>query len=213
MGGLIADFIGFSQSTRFGGIGIFSPAYWAAPRWVTQRDAAAKLPLRRYLYMGTAESSTGESSSNIYWNGALQAYNSWVKVGHAISRDLLFEGGAGAAHNEPAWSRRLPAFFAFALDPWREGNALSLSTHPPQATVNSVDLLGREVKIGFIGRYGMKQNLGQSEDLLDWTSSPLPRELEWWNQSEVKVLLPALAPLPPQSFWRIDQDPWPATAE
>ena len=213
MGGLIADFIGFSQSARFGGIGIFSPAYWAAPLWVAQRDAAAKLPLRRYLYMGTAESSTGESSSNIYWNGALQAYNSWVKAGHSVHRDLLFEGGAGAAHNELAWSRRLPAFFAFALDPWREGNALSLLTHPPQATVDSVDLIGREVKIGFIGRFGMKQSLGQSGDLLEWTSSPLPREPEWWNQGEATVPLPEPAPAPPKRFWRLYQNPWPAGGE
>ena len=94
-----------------------------------ERDASPRLPLRRSLYMGTAESSTGESSPQVDWAGALQAYDTWVRQGHSVQGDLLFEGGAGAAHTETAWSLHLPAFFDFALEPAREVNLLALSLY------------------------------------------------------------------------------------
>jgi hypothetical protein len=207
MGGLISDYLGFSHPDRFGGIGIFSPAYWAAPLWVVNRDAAAKLPLRRYLYMGTAESSTGESSSNVYWRGALQAYDGWLRAGHAVNDDLRFDGGAGEAHNEPAWARRLPAFFSFILDPSREPNPLGQELFPSGVVLQDVNRTTGEAVIRYTGLIGVSQAIQESDDLHGWTLRPLPAETSLWETREVLVHLPD--PLPSRWFWRLRQESWP----
>ena len=203
MGGLVSDYLGFSHPNRFSGIGIFSPAYWAAPQWVARRDAAAKLPLRRYLYMGTAEGG----NSNEYWRDALKAYDGWLKAGHGVNEDLRFEGGAGEAHNEPAWSRRLPAFFAFALDPWREPNPLAQELFPPAVALTNINLSAGEAVIRYTGMLGMRQAMQQGSDLRGWSVSPLPSEIELWETREAVMPLPQ--PFPSSGFWRLRQEIWP----
>ena len=207
MGGLFSDHLAFTHPNRFGAAGIFSPAYWAAPLWVAQRDAAAKLPLHRYLSMGTAESSTGESSSNVYWRGALQAYNSWINAGHTVNGDLHFEGGAGEAHNEAAWSRRLPSCFAFLLNPWLEANPLAQELFPPQAVLSRVDLAAGEAVIRYTGLLGSRQVLQEGSSLQAWGSEALPAETELWETREAVRPLPIS--MPTSRFWRLGQDPWP----
>lgn len=207
MGGLFSDHLAFTHPTRFGAAGIYSPAYWAAPNWVALRDAAPRLPLRRYLYMGTAESSTGESSSYVYWRGALQAYDSWMKAGHPLNRDLRFEGGAGEAHNEAAWSRRLPAGFAFLLDPRREANPLAQDLFPPRASLGAVDLTAGTAVFHYTGLLGYVQTVQAGESLTGWSTLPLPPETELWESRE--VVLPLPSPRPPRWFYRLRQEAWP----
>jgi len=211
MGGLVSDFLGFSYPSRFGAAGIFSPAYWAAPNWVVQRDAAVKLPVRRYLYMGTAESSSGESSSNVYWQGALQAYNAWLRAGHPVHRDLLFEGGNGATHSETAWALRLPSFFAFALDPWREANPLSLEAAPPTLAFDALHFSANQAELSFIARFGMTQTLWESDQLANWQEIQLPGEEEWWNLRGVTRPVGTLGgPVPSKKYWKVENEAWPS---
>ncbi len=197
MGGLVSDYIGHQKSDRFGGLGIFSPAYWAAPVYMGGRTIG-KLPLRRYLYMGTAEASAGNASSDVYWQGALNAWNAFMNAGHAANRDLVFEGGAGAAHNEPAWSARLPAFYAFALDPWREANTLALEHFPPtlrlEAGTNSsaATLLRREL-------FGFRQNLLTGTNLAWWQTNALTPGVDAWSETAEGVTLDSA----PKRFWRL----------
>ena len=205
MGGLVADFIGFTHPDRFGGIGIFSPAYWTAPNWVAQRDAAAKLPLRRYLYMGTAEPDSGESS-NTHWRNALQAYDAWMGDGHVVNDDLLFDGGGGESHNEGAWSRHMPAFFAFALNPWREANPLAHELFPPQVTLQLLDLPAAQAVIRYTGLYGTAQAIQDGNNLQGWTSHPLPSETQYWDTRD--AAMPLTQPSPSKWFWRLRQDPY-----
>lgn len=209
MGGLISDYLGFSHPHRFGGIGIFSPAYWAAPLWVVERDAAEKLPVRRYLYMGTAESSTGESSSNVYWRGALQAYDGWLRAGHGVHDDLRFEGGGGEAHNEAAWARRLPAFFGFILDPLREPNPLAQEIFPASVEIRELNRTTREAMIRYTGLIGVRQVMQYGDDLKGWSLRSLPTETSLWETREVMFPLPD--PLPSRWFWRLSQELWPSS--
>lgn len=198
MGGLVSDWIGFTHSGRFGGVGIFSPAYWTAPNWVAQRDAAGMLPLRRYLYMGSAEGET-------HWRNALRAYDGWLADGHRLQDDLFFSGGVGEGHNEAAWSRNLPGFFHFALHPWREGNRLAQELFPPQ--VELLHASAGQAVIRYTGLYGTVQTMQQGGDLVNWTDHAMPAEQELWGAREVTFPLPQ--PRPVKWFWRMRQDAWP----
>ncbi|MFZ4597439.1 MAG: alpha/beta hydrolase-fold protein [Terrimicrobiaceae bacterium] len=204
MGGLVSDYIGQTRSDRFGGVGIFSPAYWAAPNYTATRDAAPMRPVRRFLSMGTAESSTGESSSDVYWRDALKAYNTFVRLGHPVGRDLRFEGGAGATHSESAWSRRLPGFFSFLLDPWLEAQPLSVDISQPGLDLLAVDPVSGRASLRWTARYGMKHFLETTSDLASssWTSESTTPATELWATQLLE------SPATPRTFWRLRTRGW-----
>jgi predicted alpha/beta superfamily hydrolase len=194
MGGLVSDYIGFQRPDRFGAVGIFSPAYWAGPNYLANR-VLTNQPVRRFMSMGTAESSGGQSSSNVYWQDALTTYNRYLRAGEQFNRELRFTGVAGGQHNETAWSRLLPQFFAWALDPWREANLLALQMHPPEAkliarTDGTLDLQLTSLR-GFV------QSLATSSDLSSWTTNSLTNSGEAWDAVTDKVTTGA------QQFWRL----------
>lgn len=195
MGGLVSDYIGFVKSDRFGAAGILSPSFWAAPNYLNNRQLT-RLPLRRYLYMGTAESSSA-------WQEILDAWNSYFGLGHAMHRELRFEGGDGAGHNEPAWSSRLPSFYAFALDPWREANPLALEHFPPELKAAPE---GTNVQLSWTGLYGFKAEMHAASALQSpWITQATnfaPSVSEFWDEafhSETNV---------PSSrmYWRLSVD-------
>ncbi|MDX2081344.1 MAG: alpha/beta hydrolase-fold protein [Terrimicrobiaceae bacterium] len=201
MGGLVSDFIALQRSDRFGAAGIFSPAYWAAPNYVTARDGTERRPVRRFLSMGTAESSTGESSSNVYWQGALQAYNSYLRSGHAVGGDLAFEGVAGGAHNEAAWARLMPAFYAFALDPWREAQPLAMEVFPPTVRIDLVDPSTNSVRLLFDARMGFRHRIQRSDSLAGWQDEAEISNVEdYWQVGSQDL------PLAARRFWRLVVD-------
>jgi predicted alpha/beta superfamily hydrolase len=196
MGGLISDYLGTKHSDRFGTVGIFSPAYWAGKNYLAARSISPKKP-RVFLSMGTAESSTGESSSNVYWNEAVASYTAYLSAGHAANKDLLFAGVAGGLHNEAAWSRLLPAFYAFALDPRLEANPLLLEHYPPQASVREAQS-GAGLELRQLRYLGFRDRLQESTNLLQWTTSDLPGVSEFWEETAT--------PIPTENsrrFWRV----------
>jgi predicted alpha/beta superfamily hydrolase len=199
MGGLAADYVSFLHSDRIGVAGIFSPAYWAARNWVAARDAGPRLPVRRYIYMGTQESSTGESSSDVYWRGAIAAYDKYLRDGHAVNDELMFEGGLGASHNEAAWSRRLPGFFAFALDPWREAQPLALELFPPTLEISASAARPTAARLSFLSLLGMHQELEQSSDMVTWRSGTVSKPQLPWETATFDVDYPAQGGM----FWRL----------
>jgi predicted alpha/beta superfamily hydrolase len=194
MGGLVCDYIGFMRPDRFGAVGIFSPAYWAAPNHLATRTLTNQ-PVRRFMSMGNAESSRGESSSNVYWQDALTTYNRYLRAGEELNRGVVFTGVAGGQHNEAAWSRLLPRFFAWALDPWREANPLALEIAPPKLQIaaredGTLDLRREELR-------GFAQSLATSSDLSSWTTNPVTPTGEAWDSATSNV-----APTGRQ-FWRL----------
>jgi predicted alpha/beta superfamily hydrolase len=195
MGGLVSDYIGFQRPDRFGAVGIFSPAYWASPNYLANRTLTNQ-PVRRYMYMGTAESSGGQSSSNVYWQDCLTIYNRYLRVGETANRELFFEGGAGGQHNESNWSRRLPSFFNWALDPWREANLLTLELYSPRLQITArpdgtVDL--RSDELG-----GFANFLAVSPDLANWSTNALVPTGEAWDTATINS-----APAGSRQFWRL----------
>ena len=194
MGGLVCDYIGFMRPDRFGAVGIFSPAYWAAPNYLANRTLTNQ-PVRRFMSMGTAESSRGESSSNVYWQDALTTYNRYLRAGEELNRGVVFTGVAGGQHNEAAWSRLLPQFFAWALDPWREANLLALQMHPPEAKL--IARTDGTLDLQFTSLRGFVQSLATSSDLSSWTTNSLTNSGEAWDAVTDKVTTGA------QQFWRL----------
>ena len=202
MGGLISDYIGFQRPDRFGAVGIFSPAYWAGSNYLANRTLTNQ-PVRRYLYMGTAESSGGQSSSDVYWQQALSTYNGYLGVNEAVNRDLVFEGGAGGQHNESNWSRRLPSFLAFALDPRLEANPLATEFFPPDLSVQSVNPTTGQVNLRLFAFYGYQNFLKSSPDLRAWTTNAVSSAENHWDQIDV----PVAGGTATRAFWRVDCTP------
>lgn len=194
MGGLASDFIGLTRPDRFGGVGIFSPAYWAAPRFLQNRSLPGGAH-RVFLSMGTSESSTGESSSDVYWRGALDSYNAYLSSGRVLEKSLCFEGVAGGRHTEADWARLLPVFYRFLLDPRREAQHLAMEEFPPQLSLNAS---GLEVDL----RTGFRGVLESSPDLRIWNADPLADTGEAWERRVVPV-----ASGTGSRFWRVRHFP------
>ena len=110
MGGVVSQYLLESHGDVFGGAGVFSPAYWASPKFFAASLGETKPPGRIYLDMGTRE---GRS----YWPDVLRIYQHWVAGGAVIFREVWFQPGMGAEHNEKAWRERLPAALRFLLPP------------------------------------------------------------------------------------------------
>jgi hypothetical protein len=145
--------------------------------------------------MGTAESSSGESSSNVYWEDAVGAYSSFVRGGRAINRDLIFAGVAGGSHRESAWSRLLPQFFGWALNPWREANLLALQMHPPEAKL--IARTDGMLDLQLTSLRGFAQSLATSTDLSAWNTNPVTNSGEAWD-----AVTSSITPVA-QQFWRL----------
>jgi predicted alpha/beta superfamily hydrolase len=110
MGGVVSHYLLEKHGEVFGAAGVFSPAYWASPKFFAE---SLKKPMpdgRIYLDMGTRE---GRS----YWPDVIRIYQHWVAMGAVILGDLWFQPGIRAEHNEKAWKERLPAALRFLLPP------------------------------------------------------------------------------------------------
>jgi hypothetical protein len=123
------------------------------------------------------------------------AGSSYVRVNAAVNRDVLFAGVAGGLHNEPAWSRLLPRFFAWALDPWREASPLALVLHPPTLSIAEGD--GGRLELRRSTRRGLAQELATSTDLSQWTTNAVTSPDEAWDTVTEEIMPGA------RQFWRL----------
>ncbi len=202
LGGLLTAYMGMTNSGVFGKIGVFSPAFWAGPNFISNTlNPAPKLPLTIYLDIGSTESPGGQGSSDVYWLGAFSVYNQWQSVGYAINSELLIYPQCGAVHNEGAWSGRLPTFFQYALSLWTEPNPLALAKFPPRLDVVSCVPAGGTARLHFVAPLGFPFTLGRSPDLTDWTDqSPLPAATAIWEDRYLDEQFTAPSD---RRFWRL----------
>ena len=128
LGGLITHYIGMTSDV-FGLLGVCSPSYWIAPNF---RDAIAVAPKperRIWLDWGSSEGSS-------MWNYGWPAAATLDGKGMVHGRDLQVMVGAGDAHNEAAWKRRLPELLRFLLPVTDGPNRLLLTHHgTPRAQI------------------------------------------------------------------------------
>ncbi len=108
MGGVVSHYLLESHGNSFSAAGVFSPAYWASPKFFAESVRKPKPDGRIYLDMGTRE---GRS----YWPDVIRIYQHWVRGGAVILGDIWFQPGICAEHNEKAWKDRLPTALQFLL--------------------------------------------------------------------------------------------------
>ena len=121
----------------------------------------------------------------------------------AVNRDLVFEGGAGGQHNESNWSRRLPSFYAFALDPRLEAHPLAMEFYPPALSVQSVNPSTGQVNLRLFTFYGYQNLLKSSVDLSSWSTNTISASENFWDQIDIPVNGSSV----PRAFWRVDSTP------
>ncbi|MBS0658351.1 MAG: hypothetical protein JSR82_08930 [Verrucomicrobia bacterium] len=201
MGGLVSSYLASLYPTYFRRSGVFSPAFWAAPNHVQSLKVAPKRPVRWWLSIGTEETSSG-GNADVYWNGAQEIFNAWLSQGYAHLTELRFAPGCGAAHNEPAWSRLLPAFFQFHLGSWDEANALTAEEATPGLRVTAA-APGATSQLTFTALRGVTYQLERG---------PLTGLAPWAPLGTFRQRDQAWAPLPladtatppaPDVFWRL----------
>lgn len=201
LGGVVTAYIGREHPDQFGKLGIFSPAWWACTNYLQNKFLPdPKLPIQIYMDIGTAESSGGQSSSAVYWNDALRVANALISDGYAFNRDLLFIPECGALHNEAAWSRRLPAFFDFALNTWSDPQWLAAQLAPPVPEIAAVDAAAGTATLEIAAPLGVPVLIqsGTTPSAWDtWALLPASEAAAWRTESRSGPL-----PNPTRSFWR-----------
>ena len=124
MGGLISLY-GFQRyADIFGGVGVFSPAFWFADDDAPFRytESAPFRGGRVYMDIGTQEVRANPDDPGVpaitsatYLEGARRMVSLLRAKGYRDGVDLLYIEDEGAIHHESAWARRLPDALRFLL--------------------------------------------------------------------------------------------------
>ena len=106
MGGLISMYAVLKYPKKFGGAGVFSPAFWVGPKIFDDiRAKGKKVNSKIYFYAGDDE---GESMVPM----TLQAFNEM----HQVSKSKMCEViRAGGKHNEQRWRSEFPLFYEWIM--------------------------------------------------------------------------------------------------
>ncbi|MEO7291584.1 MAG: alpha/beta hydrolase-fold protein [Ginsengibacter sp.] len=107
MGGLISLYAVIKYPSVFGGAGIFSPAFWTAPKLEDELNKTPKkINSKLYFYAG------GKESDIMIPN--MQKIEADIK---AISSSKIYERtDADAKHNEAAWRKYFPEFYKWIMN-------------------------------------------------------------------------------------------------
>lgn len=106
MGGLISMYAVLKYPKKFGGAGVFSPAFWVGPKIFDGiKSKGKKVNAKIYFYAGDDE---GESMVPM----TLRAFNEM----HRVSKSKMCEViRAGGKHNEPRWRIEFPLFYEWLM--------------------------------------------------------------------------------------------------
>ena len=106
MGGLISYYAVLKYPKIFGGAGIFSPAFWTAPRIADFTDKHSKnIQSKMFFYGGGKEGKTMIPEMKMIENKISKS--SKVRVKEIIDPE--------ASHNENAWKKWFPAFYEWTI--------------------------------------------------------------------------------------------------
>ena len=107
MGGLISMYAALKYPKVFGGAGVFSPAFWVAPKIFDEIKAKGKkVNAKIYFYAGVDE---GESMVPM----TIRAFNEMHRVSRSKMSTVIRAGGK---HNEPRWRIEFPLFYEWLFN-------------------------------------------------------------------------------------------------
>lgn len=116
LGGLASLDLGLAYPERFGRIGCVSPAVWWADTAIVSRvRQVGKRPLRVWVDIGTAESTSSSTGQKVWLDHARFLREAMVQAGWREGADLHYEEVEGAAHNEAAWAARVGRILEYLL--------------------------------------------------------------------------------------------------
>ena len=106
MGGLISMYAVLKYPKVFGGAGVFSPAFWTAPKiFDDMKLKGKKVKAKIYFYAGDEEGETMVPMT-------IRAFNEM----HRVSRSKMCEViRAGGKHNEQRWRMEFPLFYDWLM--------------------------------------------------------------------------------------------------
>jgi predicted alpha/beta superfamily hydrolase len=106
MGGLISLYAVLKYPKKFGGAGVFSPAFWVAPKIVDDiKKRGKKVNAKIYFYAGDAE---GESMVPM----TINAFNEMRNVSKSKMTMVIRSDGK---HNEARWRVEFPGFYEWVV--------------------------------------------------------------------------------------------------
>ncbi|MFZ9387127.1 MAG: alpha/beta hydrolase-fold protein [Chitinophagaceae bacterium] len=106
MGGLISMYALLKFPRVFGGAGVFSPSFWAAPRLFEYMDQEGhRVKSRIYFYAGQQE---GETMVPL----TLKALGEMSRVSRSVMKAVIRQEGS---HNEARWREEFPLFYNWIM--------------------------------------------------------------------------------------------------
>ena len=106
MGGLISMYALLKYPKVFGGAGVFSPAFWVAPKIFDDIKAKGKkINAKIYFYAGDEEGETMVPMT-------IRAFNEMHRVSGSKMATVLRAGGK---HNETRWRMEFPLFYEWMM--------------------------------------------------------------------------------------------------
>ena len=108
LGGLISLYLGLTFPNVFGKVAVMSPSVWWDDNYICRlaKRLGRRPNLKIWLDIGTREGDAAVT-------GARDLHSTLLQVGWKDGVDLRYAEGEGAAHNERAWSDRLPDVLRF----------------------------------------------------------------------------------------------------
>lgn len=106
MGGLISLYAVLRYPKKFGGAGVFSPAFWVGPKIMEDIRAKGKnVKAKIYFYAGNEEGETMVPMT-------IQAFNEMRRVSKAKMTSVIRQEGK---HNEARWRIEFPLFYEWLV--------------------------------------------------------------------------------------------------
>ena len=109
MGGLISMYAVLKYPGVFGGVGVFSPAFWVGPKIFDDiKEKGSRVNSRIYFY-------AGEKEGDNMVPDMIKAHNEMMKVSKPV--DNFFSAEVkDAMHNESAWRKVFPQFYLWITE-------------------------------------------------------------------------------------------------
>jgi predicted alpha/beta superfamily hydrolase len=107
MGGLISMYAVLKYPNVFGGVGVFSPAFWVGPKIFPDIKTKGKIVHSKiYFYAGKKESDSMVTDM-------LKAMEGMSKVSHSKMTAVIRDDGK---HNEQTWRKEFPLFYQWLMN-------------------------------------------------------------------------------------------------